>query len=113
MNLNNLKKRWACEHKERKERACSLRRILAEQGVLVFKKYGIRKVILFGSFIDERCLESSDVDILVVPLDNNKYWEFLHELEETVNFSIDLYTDKDDSVFVQKIMERGEVVYEV
>jgi predicted nucleotidyltransferase len=58
-------------------------------------------------------LESSDVDILVASLGNDKYWEFLHELEETVNFSIDLYTDKDDPVFVKKIMERGEVFYEI
>jgi predicted nucleotidyltransferase len=113
MNFSNLRNRWALEQEERKRKAALLRRILTEKGIPVFKKYGIQRVILFGSIIKEMCTETSDIDILVTPLDNNNYWKFLHEIEDVVNSPIDLYTDNDDSVFVQKIIERGEVFYEV
>ena len=113
MELTNLKKKLVNEQKERKRKAEYLKRMLTEKGIPVFKKYGIQRVILFGSIINGMCTETSDIDILVAPLDNKKYWKFLHEIEEVVNLPIDLYTDGDDSVFVQKIIDRGEVFYEV
>jgi len=84
-----------------------------EHGVAVFKKFDIHKVIVFGSVADGVCGEMSDLDILVMPLKNSLYWDFRHELEEAVDLPIDLYTDLDDPILVEKIISRGEKIYEV
>ena len=57
--------------------------------------------------------EMSDIDILVMPLNNSLYWEFRHDLEDAIDLPIDLYTDLDDPIFVEKIIARGETIYEV
>lgn len=113
MRFEKLKKRWALEHKARRARAKVLKRLLLENGGPVFEKFGIRKVILFGSVADGLSHKRSDLDVLVIPLPNQKYWEFRHELEEAVGIPIDLYTENDASCFVEKILSRGETVYEV
>jgi len=113
MDFDNLRRKWAREQEERRRKAEYLKCILTKKGIPVFKKYGVKKVILFGSLINEMCMETSDIDILVTPLENKDYWTFRHELEEAVNSPIDLYTDKDDDAFIKKIMDRGEVFYEV
>ncbi|MBL7180960.1 MAG: nucleotidyltransferase domain-containing protein [Desulfobacterales bacterium] len=69
--------------------------------------------MIFGSVADNLCNEKSDLDILVIPLSNEKYWDFRHELEEALGLQIDLYTKNDDPVLVKKIFSRGEIVYEV
>ena len=48
-----------------------------------------------------------------MPLKNRQYWDFRHELEEAVDLPIDLYTDSDDPILVEKIISRGETIYEV
>ena len=53
-------------------------------------------MIVFGSVEDGVCGEMHDIDILVMPLKNSRYWDFRHELEEAVDLPIDLYTDSDD-----------------
>lgn len=68
---------------------------------------------MFGSVTEERCCNSSDVDILVLPLNKDQYWECLRELEESMEFPVDLYTQDDDVKFVSKILARGKVVYEI
>ena len=68
---------------------------------------------MFGSVADGVCSEMSDIDILVMPLKNTQYWDFRYELEEAVDLPIDLYTDLDDPIMVEKIISRGETLYEV
>jgi len=36
-----------------------------------------------------------------------------YEIEEALNMSVDLHTMSEDTKFVEKIMARGEVIYEV
>jgi predicted nucleotidyltransferase len=86
---------------------------LLKEGRPVFVKYGIQKAVLFGSLADRRFQKSSDVDIFVAYLPNEKFYDFKRELENAVALPIDLYTDKDDPVFVKKILTRGEVIYEI
>jgi predicted nucleotidyltransferase len=87
--------------------------LLLERGIALFIKFDIRKVIVFGSVADGICGEMSDLDILAMPLKNSLFWEFRYELEEAVNLPIDLYTDLDDPILVEKIISRGETIYEV
>jgi len=110
MAFEKLKKRRAVERERRKIRSELLKSLLLERGIDVFKKFDIRKVIIFGSVADGVCGDMSDVDILVMPLKNSQYWDFRHELEEAVDFPIDLYTDLDDPILVEKITSRGEIL---
>ena len=113
MPFAKLKKRWALEREQRKTRSKTIKRLLLEQGKTVFEKFSVSKVIIFGSVADNLCGEKSDLDILVTPLSNDKYWEFRHVLEEAIGVQIDLYTENDDPVLVKKILSRGEILYEV
>lgn len=113
MAFEKLKHRRAAIRRERRIRSERVKSLLLERGISVFEKYGISKVVVFGSVADGFSDELSDIDILVLPLKNNQYWDLRHELEEAVDLPIDLYTDLDDEDFVDKILVRGETIYEV
>ena len=84
----------------------------------------IDRVILFGSSIEERCQESSDIDLAIfgkqIPsraLSSKKYERFVRKLYSFDNHAqgYDLLYFKTGSVKKSPIMEeinRGEVVYE-
>ena len=97
MAFEKLQKRGAIERERRKIRSEHLKTLLLKRGIALFNKFDIRKVIVFGSVADGACGEMSDLDILVMPLKNSRYWDFRYELEEAVYLPIDLYTDLDDS----------------
>jgi predicted nucleotidyltransferase len=109
--FDKAKKRWAQERSEQADRAQLFKRLLLEKGTQIFQKYKIREVYLFGSVALGRCHQGSDIDIYVSDLSETLYWEFRHQLEEAIQLPVDLYTNCDDSAFVQKIIERGEKVY--
>jgi len=113
MTFEKLKKKWVNDKQKRINRSADLKNSLVNKGKPIFRKYGIAKVILFGSVADGRCELSSDIDILVQPLPAEKYWNFRRELEDAINTAVDIYTTGDDPVFVDKIISRGEIVYEV
>jgi len=113
MAFEKLKERRVLERRKRKVRSEFFKSLLLERGTAVFKKFGIKRVIIFGSVADGVCSEISDIDILAMPLKNSRYWDFRHELEEAVDLPIDLYTDLDDPILVEKIILRGEKIYEV
>ena len=113
MNFEKLKEKWKHERAGGKSRAGELKRLLLERGRPVFEKFGIKKVILFGSVQNGSCGKGADIDIYAHPLPVGRYWDFLHEMERAVESPVDLYTEKDDRVFVDKIITRGEIIYEV
>jgi len=113
MTFEKLKQKWIKDKKRRRAMASELKHLLLTRGRPIFKKYGISKVVLFGSVADGYCDLSSDLDILVQPLSCEKYWDFRREIENAIDSTVDLYTTSDDPVFVKKIFSRGETVYEV
>ena len=113
MSFNKLKEKWAAEKALAKERSQNYKDALLNKGRPVFEKFGIKKVILFGSVFEGKCRKGSDIDILVIPLPSENFWTFRHELEEAVDIPIDIYNENDDPIFVKKIIERGEVIYEI
>jgi predicted nucleotidyltransferase len=113
MDYAKLKKRWLSDKLGRRKISEGLRSEVISKGMPLFIKFGVKKVVLFGSVVDGRAGEASDIDILVLPLPNDQYWQCRHELEQAVNYPIDLYTQDDDQKFVSKILARGEVIYEV
>lgn len=113
MDYDKLKKRWFLEKLERKRISDEIKSSVISKGIPLFKRFGIHKVVLFGSVIDGRSGKNSDIDILVIPLSGDRYWPFRHELEQSLGYPLDLYTQDDDNKFIEKILERGDVIYEV
>jgi predicted nucleotidyltransferase len=113
MAFEKLEKRRALKREDQKIRSERFKALLLERGVPVFEKYSIHKAIVFGSVANGVCGERSDIDILVMPLKNSQFWDFRYDLEGAVDLPIDLYTDLDDPTFVERIIKRGETIYEV
>ena len=88
------------------------KRKLVDSFRVIFKKYGITKAYLFGSIQKRSCLPHSDIDLYVEFLERHQYWNMWRDLEEMANHPVDLYCQFDDSIFVEKIKRRGELVYE-
>lgn len=103
---------WKRQKKDRKIHSEMIRRRICEKGRELFGRYGIEKVVLFGSIDKGRGDSESDIDLYVHPLSGKEYWQFRRELEEAIGVSLDLYTAGDDPVFIRKIIERGRVIYE-
>ena len=112
MNFDLLKKRWAEQVSEQKNLARQRQLALTNKGPAIFKKYSIKKAILFGSVLKERCTPRSDIDLFLTPLNDRDFWKIRHELEEATNCSVDVYSQSDDSQFVDKIIARGKTIYE-
>ncbi len=68
--------------------------------------------MLFGSVAEGKSSARSDIDLMVMLLKGEHYWDFKHALEEALGYPVDLHTQDDDPVFVEKILSHGEVVYE-
>ena len=113
MKFDKLKQRWERDRIRRQEDSALRQKLLSEKARPVFKKFRISKVVLFGSAAENRSRPDSDIDLFVHPLQGDNYWDFIRELEETLELPVDVYTDTDDEVFVKKILERGEVIYEI
>ncbi|MBW1708210.1 MAG: nucleotidyltransferase domain-containing protein [Deltaproteobacteria bacterium] len=113
MDYGRLKRKWAADKRKREETSEKLKLKLLLKGRPVFKRFGIEKVLLFGSVLNARSREGSDIDLLVFPLAGDRYWIFRHELEQALECPVDVYTQDDDPVFVNKVHERGEIIYEV
>ncbi len=111
-SFERLKRRWQAESDARKALSASLRMVVRERCPPIFARFGVEKAVLYGSVAEGKADRGSDVDLLVMPLGNDVYWELMHELEEVLDRPVDLYTDRDDPTWVRKILERGEVVYE-
>jgi predicted nucleotidyltransferase len=109
----HLKQKWERARIRRKEESSLRKKLLKEIAPHLFQKYGITRVILFGSAAENRSRPDSDIDLFVQPLPAELYWDFRRELEDMVEIPVDVYTDSDDKVFVKKIQERGEVIYEI
>lgn len=104
---------WENKRINHRNISLKMRTEIIQKGNALFKKYGISKVILFGSVNTGTSHPASDIDLLTIPLSAEQYWRFRHELEELINYPVDLYTQDDDARFVAKILTRGEIIYEV
>ena len=111
--FHSLEKKWDREKKERIVRSKETRDRLVRDGKSIFKEFNIKKAILFGSVVEKRMGVSSDIDILVTPLTAEQFFSFQCRLEDKLNLTIDLHTLDEDSKFVEKMIKRGEVIYEI
>jgi predicted nucleotidyltransferase len=112
MSFEKLKARWKREQRKSSEEARARREALLDKGALVFERYRIERVFIFGSLARGTSRADSDIDLLVFPLDQTSYWDFRRDLQEVLEYEIDLYTQADDPTLVKKIQEHGELIYD-
>lgn len=72
----------------------------------------IKKVVLFGSIVDGEFNECSDIDIYIENITGEEYYKIKRLLEDELSKEIDIYTQTDNERFVNKIMQKGIVIYE-
>ena len=113
VNFDKLKQRWQRDRIQQQEYSAIRRKLAQEEAKPVFEKYHISKVVLFGSALENRSGSDSDIDLYVHPLSSSDYWIFIRELENILGLPVDVYTDSDDEILVKKILERGEIIYEI
>ena len=111
--FNALRNKWKQMEQDRHIYSKEVKRRVIEEGKDIFIKYQIKKVVLFGSVLENRMGAMSDVDILVDPLSAEDFFSFQCSLEEKLNLPVDLHTMNEDKKFIEKILDRGEVIYEV
>jgi len=72
-------------------------------------RYGIKKVILFGSTATGKLWEHSDIDIAVFGLDENMYLDVVWEASQlALPFSLDIVPlEKTSKLLQQKIQQEG------
>jgi len=112
MDYTKLKESRRKKKLERTRRSAEIKSRILIKCIPIFEKYGIKKVILFGSLALGNAGKYSDVDMLVIPLDNNYFWDFYREMVDALEIPLDLYNQEDDFRFIDKIKDRGEVIYE-
>ena len=82
----------------------------------VFKRYGIRKAILFGSYGKGTATQKSDIDLLVERnLKGLRFVGFTEEVKEAVNKDVDVFDVshiKKNSEIDSEITETGVMIYE-
>lgn len=64
MDYDKLKKRWFLEELARKKISDEMKSSVISKGIPLFKRFGIHKVVLFGSVIDGRSLLFPDIVLL-------------------------------------------------
>ena len=110
-DASRLKARWAADIAARRALSERLLAEISERARPVLRRFGAREAVLFGSLVEGRAHEDSDVDLVVLGTDPGAYWELRHALEDALGRSLDLFTETDDARFVAKARARGAVIY--
>ena len=76
----------------------------------ISKRYGVVKLILFGSAL-ENPAAANDIDLACEGITGWKFFELSSKLEEELNIPVDLIP-LDDSKFSKHINRIGKVLYE-
>ena len=82
----------------------------------LFRDYGIRKAVLFGSYGKGTATEKSDVDLLVdSSLRGLRFVGFLDDIQRTLGKDVDLFDVshiQPDSLIDREIRQTGVTIYE-
>jgi len=82
-----------------------------EKIVRLAKTYGARRLILFGSSLQES-VEARDIDLACDGVRGWKLYEFGSRLEEELGTSLDIVPLSPPTRFTRLIETRGKVLYE-
>jgi len=84
---------------------------LSSHKVEFHKKFQVKKIGLFGSFVRDEATENSDIDIIVdMPSSFDNFMDLKHYLQEHLHRKIDLIKEKQLRLFIKKQISQ-EIVY--
>ncbi|MDI3548438.1 MAG: uncharacterized protein PWR10_2090 [Halanaerobiales bacterium] len=72
----------------------------------------IKKIIIFGSYLNDRFNKNSDLDLYIEEITGEDFYNIKRILEDKLEIDVDIYTQTDSQEFIDKIKERGEILYE-
>ncbi len=77
--------------------------------IMYAKKYGLKKVILFGSSVERD--DAQDIDIGVLGLAPELFFKFWAELDRSLSKPVDVIDLSEDCSFNRLIERDGVVIY--
>lgn len=81
--------------------------------LLLAKKYGVKKVVLFGSLVIGKYKRGSDIDLAVEGLKTESYIEALVEVERFTGMTFDIKLMEECKGFLrERITKEGKILYE-
>ena len=82
-----------------------------EKASEILKKYGCTEIFVFGSVVNGKFNDDSDIDIAVKGLEDRLFFKVLAELGRQLFHEIDLIDlDDEENRFVQFILKKGELI---
>ena len=87
-------------------------RLLTEAGPEIVRRFGVKRLRLFGSTARDEAREDSDVDVLVEfegPATFRGYFDLLHYLEDKFGTTVDLVTEKGLRKEVRPYVEKDAI----
>lgn len=82
-----------------------------DKAVEISKQYGISRLILFGSSLDDMAT-ANDLDLACEGLQSWKFFEFAARLDEELKIKVDVVPLNDNSHFAEYVRRTGKVIYE-
>ncbi len=79
----------------------------------ILKKYGVKKVKIFGSYARGEAKPESDLDVIVEFSQRKSLLEIVgieQELEDTLGIKVDLLTEKSISPYLKERIEKESIV---
>jgi predicted nucleotidyltransferase len=100
------------ELQKERDRAHEARLRLPSVAALLVERFGVRRIVLFGSLLEGRLHERSDIDLGVEGLAPERYWEALWRCAAAAGRHVDLVPLEDvgDSLRAH-IAAFGEVLH--
>jgi len=78
--------------------------------VVIAKKYGVKKLLLFGSALQEP-EKANDLDLACEGIPGWKIFEFGAVVEEELHIPVDIIPLRPETDFTRHIEKRGKVLY--
>jgi predicted nucleotidyltransferase len=72
----------------------------------------VKKIIVFGSYLTDRFNKKSDLDLYIEEITGEEFYIIKNLLEDSLELDVDIYTQTDSQRFIDKVKERGEILYE-
>jgi len=89
----------------------ALNQVQIEKIIKLAKAYGAKRLILFGSSLQEP-IQARDIDLACDGVSGWKLYEFGSKLEEELRTPLDLVPLSPPTRFTRRIEARGRVLYE-
>jgi predicted nucleotidyltransferase len=104
---------WQKSHLDREKRRVKAWQLVEKAKVLLKEKFGVTKIMVFGSLIHEDCFTLwSDIDIAawgISPLDTFKAIGEVRELDDTIEINL-FDSETCQPELVEKILQEGKIV---